>query len=243
MSEMYKFYNGKSKILIDYIKHFVLRNYFVSETGEDILIKRYIDINPGRYIDVGAHHPLINSNTYLLYKSGWSGYAIEPQKQFNFLWRMTRKRDKLINAIVSNSKNALLYNYSNTLLATTNTSVADFHNLSKNPIKVWSPQAIKLCDLLPNSLSIYDNFALFIDVEGSELDVLKTIKWYSQKPRVIVVESWTKPWLASNKVNNFLTIKGYQLEAYTGISAIYVATKFINKTKNLASQLSEYLQP
>jgi FkbM family methyltransferase len=239
---VYAIYKDKFKILIDCLKHFVFRDHFVSETGEDILIKKYVDVNPGRYIDVGAHHPLVKSNTYLLYKRGWSGYAIEPQKQFNFLWRMVRRRDKLVNAVVSNYKNVLLYNYSNTLLATTNKSVADFHNKSRIPTNVYPRETIKLCSLLPKPLSVYDNFVLFIDVEGSELDVLSTINWNSQKPRVIVVESWAKPWSPGNKLNNLLTKKGYQLEAYTGVSAIYVAIKFINKTKDLQAQLSEYLR-
>ena len=31
----------------------------------------------GFYIDIGCHHPIINSHTYLLYKKGWMGINVD----------------------------------------------------------------------------------------------------------------------------------------------------------------------
>ena len=54
------------------------RNCF-SQEGEDTLLERIMgDINyTGSYIDIGAHHPVIFSNTYKFYLSGWRGINIE----------------------------------------------------------------------------------------------------------------------------------------------------------------------
>ena len=46
--------------------------------GLDVVVKDILkNKTKGIYIDVGCHHPLINNNTYLLYKSGWRGINID----------------------------------------------------------------------------------------------------------------------------------------------------------------------
>ena len=46
--------------------------------GLDVVIKDiFKNKKKGIYIDVGCHHPLINNNTYLLYKNGWRGINVE----------------------------------------------------------------------------------------------------------------------------------------------------------------------
>ena len=42
--------------------------------GEDLFIKDYFkDKKKGFYVDVGCYHPIHRNNTFLLYKTGWSG--------------------------------------------------------------------------------------------------------------------------------------------------------------------------
>ena len=73
---------------------YVKNNYFVkkksySMNGEDLFINNYFKDKIGFYVDVGAYHPLELSNTYLLYKRGWSGINIDINSlsidYFNFL--------------------------------------------------------------------------------------------------------------------------------------------------------------
>ena len=49
-----------------------------SQNGEDLFLFKYFKHEKGIYVDVGANHPIKNSNTYLLYKNGWKGINIEP---------------------------------------------------------------------------------------------------------------------------------------------------------------------
>ena len=46
--------------------------------GLDLIINAiFKNKKKGTYIDIGCHHPLINNNTYILHKRGWSGINID----------------------------------------------------------------------------------------------------------------------------------------------------------------------
>ena len=47
----------------------------------------------GTYVDVGANHPIIYSNTYHLYRLGWSGLAIDPLPTHKKRFLKTRPKD------------------------------------------------------------------------------------------------------------------------------------------------------
>ena len=55
----------------------------------------------GFYIDVGCQHPVMNNNTYLLYKKGWNGINIDLDKKNIDLFSFYRKRDLNINVAIS----------------------------------------------------------------------------------------------------------------------------------------------
>ena len=46
--------------------------------GEDKLLSLFCPCPTGFYVDVGAFHPIVGSNTYKLYLRGWRGITIEP---------------------------------------------------------------------------------------------------------------------------------------------------------------------
>ena len=53
-------------------------NLCYSQNGEDLILNRFLENKEkGFFIDVGAHHPIRFSNTYLFYKKGWSGINID----------------------------------------------------------------------------------------------------------------------------------------------------------------------
>lgn len=65
---------------------------------------------------------------------------------------------------------------------------------------------------------------LSIDVEGLDLDVLKSNNWERFKPKVIYIEDWqmTELLYRETEINAVLHSKGYNIVAFTGLSAIYV---------------------
>jgi hypothetical protein len=63
----------------------------------------------GFYVDVGANHPKFGSNTYRLYRQGWSGLVIEPNPEFAQTFRLLRPRDKFVCEDVSPEEGTLTY--------------------------------------------------------------------------------------------------------------------------------------
>ncbi|MBO9627365.1 MAG: hypothetical protein J7484_13455, partial [Microbacterium sp.] len=54
-----------------------------AQNREDVLLHRvFRGIENGRYIDIGAGHPRLDSVTKSLYELGWSGINIEPIPEF-----------------------------------------------------------------------------------------------------------------------------------------------------------------
>ena len=82
---MYKFLPSKLKSNI-YKKYmwlkFLYENFVAllrkskvsySDFKEDLILEGIFGSLTGSYVDVGAGHPVIGSNSYLFYKKGWSG--------------------------------------------------------------------------------------------------------------------------------------------------------------------------
>jgi FkbM family methyltransferase len=90
---------GPYKRLIVAVRHSLEKRPSYSQHGEDrriVALLEGFNFDQGRYIDVGANHPTDISNTYLLYRSGWSGIIIEPNPEFVRLFRLFRPRDTVL---------------------------------------------------------------------------------------------------------------------------------------------------
>ena len=188
-----KFLYSKNKNIFKYIYFYV--QYFKSKIklkksysnwGIDMMADFiFREKNKGVYIDIGCHHPMINNNTYPLYKRGWNGINIDIDysaiDSFNFL----RSKDTNIEIAVSdNVGNSDLFFYHNRAAKNT---------LSKEKgLDAKQIRSIKTTTL--NKIiqeSIYKdqkiNF-LTIDVEGFELNVLRGFDFKKYKPELVVVE-------------------------------------------------------
>ncbi|HED37131.1 MAG TPA: FkbM family methyltransferase, partial [Ignavibacteria bacterium] len=63
-----------------------------SQLGEDLIVNfilKNFKIDKPTYVDIGAHHPIYLSNTYLFYKNGSRGICIEPDPE---LFRNIKKK-------------------------------------------------------------------------------------------------------------------------------------------------------
>src|SRR4051812_24778781 len=49
-----------------------------AQNSEDILIDRLFRGEVGTFMDIGACHPLLDSNTWFFYSRGWRGVNFEP---------------------------------------------------------------------------------------------------------------------------------------------------------------------
>jgi len=80
-----------------------------SQDGEDLLASRILTNSPGFYLDIGSGHPTFHSNTYLFYKLGWSGIAVDPNPALVDKWKKHRTRDTFINRAFATSNQDIEY--------------------------------------------------------------------------------------------------------------------------------------
>ena len=190
---------------------FPKKNY--SLLGEDKFIEKYFrNKAKGFYIDVGCYHPLVGNNTQLLYRKGWNGINLDINyysiKIFNFL----RKRDINIHLGISNKKDKLTMYYRK--------EINMLNTLDEKIAKIYFKNGYKKKNIQVNTLDycIHKNFKklnkidfINIDVEGLELNVLKSLNFAIYKPQLVCVEIHNYKNLKSNKVYNFLVKKSYKI--------------------------------
>jgi len=165
---------------------------YYSQEGEDILLSRIFENKKtGFFVDVGAHHPQRFSNTFLLYKRGWHGINIDPLPGSMKIFEKIRPRDTNLEIAVSEKEQELTYYmFSEPALNGFSKNISMQRQNEdceiKNMIKVPSlPLATILANHLPKR-QIID--LLNVDVEGLDLEVLKSNDWRIYRPKIILVE-------------------------------------------------------
>ena len=167
---------------------FSKKNYSVF--GEDKFIERYFRNKPkGFYIDVGCYHPLDGNNTQLLYKKGWNGINLDINYYSIELFNFLRKGDINIHSGISNKKNRLTMYYRKeiNMLNTLDEKIAKMNfrngykkkNIQVNTLNYFISKYFKKLDMID---------FMNIDVEGVELNVLKSLNFKIYKPKLICVE-------------------------------------------------------
>ena len=162
--------------------------------GEDIFINNYFrNKSKGFYIDVGCYHPLHGSNTQLLYKKGWSGINFDISEFSIKLFDHFRKRDINIRSGISNisCKKEFYFRKDINMLNTLNKDIAQIH--FRNGYETGEVEVNTLNYFLGKYFKEDLKIDLLkIDVEGEELNVLKSIDFDFYKPQLISIEIHNK---------------------------------------------------
>lgn len=181
-----------------------------AQFGEDaVLLELFKNVNHGRYVDVGAHHPYRYSNTYLLYKKGWYGVNIDPNPHTIVLFNTARPDDENICAGVGSAGVLTYYRFSDPAVNTFKKEEAEKWK-GRSFLKFLGTTDVEvkpLSELVEGSVDL-----LTVDAEGMDLEVLQSYDW-KHCPKVIVIEG--------DESKQFLVKKGYTLYAERGASRIY----------------------
>jgi FkbM family methyltransferase len=188
-----------------------------SQFGEDLVVRSHFsdfDNSIGRFVDVGAFHPFIFSNTALLSKLGWRGINIDcdPVKIARF--EKLRPLDKNICAAVGAvQRNMIRLEYGPEALTNRIVATDEKNLLSVCGEQLWkaSPITVKtLTDIIEQSVFRGQHFHyLNVDCEGLDLSVLKGLDFSRYSPDLITVEALSKT--AQAELTAFLEPLGYQL--------------------------------
>lgn len=163
-----------------------------AQEGEDLLVRRLLNFQEhGFYVDVGAHHPRRFSNTYLFYLQGWRGVNIDASLGSMEPFRQKRPRDINLERAVHDTVCELpFYCFAESALNTFDAALARFYQshgwqLVQVRTLVTVPLHQLLRDWLPPGQVI--DF-LTVDVEGSDLAVLRSNNWERFRPRLVLAE-------------------------------------------------------
>jgi len=190
-------------------KIFISRDSY-ADSKEDLFILKNIK-KRGFYIDVGCHHPTRLNNCHLLYKKGWRGINIDINKSTIDLFNFARPEDININAAVSLKEQEVNFFYDKPL---------SLYNSLKKQKNLKFKKTIKSykLDSLIKKTKYKDQPIDFlsVDVEGKDLEVLKSLNFNTYKPRYICVEIWGKEKnksfkLRNDKIFKFLKEKNYSV--------------------------------
>ena len=165
-----------------------------SQFGEDKFLYNLFEKNyVGKYLDVGCFHPTKHNNTSLFYKNGWQGINIDLNPLTIDLFNFMRPNDININTAVSSeeSEKTLFFlsenNTQNTLSENQLLFLKKHHNLRDEEIIKKKIQTRRLDKILEENN--FDNIDFMnLDVEGHELEVLKTINFKKTKLKYLCIE-------------------------------------------------------
>ncbi|MCK5096120.1 MAG: FkbM family methyltransferase [Candidatus Pacebacteria bacterium] len=214
------------------IKNFFTRGFckhYYSQGGEDILISAIFgNKKDGFFVDVGAYHPKHYSNTQLLHEKGWSGINIDPNPDNMKSFRRGRKRDVNLQIGISKKSDTLTYyNFAHPCFNTFSKDVAD-EVLKKRWVKLLEKIQVPcypLRDILAKHVPKNKKIDLLnVDVEGFDLQVLRSNDWKKFRPHVIIIEdhSFDPNDPTKAEIYTFLKERSYNIHAYTGMSLIFV---------------------
>ena len=225
------------KFLKVFLKSFTHKKISYSYGGIDSLVLNiFKNQKNGFYLDIGCGHPIKNNNTYLLNKRGWSGINIDLDEENIDLFNSYRKKDVNLATAVSDKEGETdLYFYHNkSALNTISKENADFQKAKVSAIKKIKTQTIN--KIIENS-QFKDRKIDFlsVDVEGSELAILKNFDFTKYSPKVIVVEyldlSLKKLEIKNLDINNIIKSEIYKLiesNNYTLVNILHSDLVFIN---------------
>lgn len=200
-----------------------------SQQGEDLILDRLLSRllgknlwSPGIYVDVGAYHAIDHSVTYLLYKRGWQGIAFDPSTQTEKSFKIWRPRDTFICKAVGEADKVEVSFY--TPINASNMSLVNTKYPEKEADyrKILVQQVNLTQELKRHNISKVD--VLNVDIEGAEMEVLKTFDFDYFKPSIVAIEihgNDIQRALATEEAV-FLLSRGYRCTASAVITYFFV---------------------
>ena len=198
------------------------------QSGEDIIVaSEFGKKKNGFYIDIGAFHPKLFSNTYLFYKKGWKGIVVEPNLELLKIHEEIRPRDVHVNAGVGEIETVMEYIMMNDPASNTFINEEALESVEKAGRKIVGKKQVAV---LPLKKILYQYVPqgteidiLSVDTEGMDLSVLKSNDWKKYRPKIIICEdmefdlaNWKK-----SKITTYLMDLGYELLGKTPYSLIF----------------------
>jgi FkbM family methyltransferase len=235
-----KRFRGKCKTGLQVIKSEAHASY--SQAGEDMIVNYLftsLGIQYPTYLELGTNQPILCNNTYFFYQKGCKGVCIEPDKEMCKIIRRKRDKDTVLNIGIglNNNPEAFFYLFPGRMNAWSTFSEEEAKVRKKKsglqfervtvPLKTINDIIEKYFNPCPNFISI--------DVEGIDLEILKSLNFNRFKPEVICVETITFSITNTEEklqgIIDFMHAQGYITYGDTHINTIFCRKELFKKWK------------
>lgn len=204
-----------------------------AQNGEDVVLWRALGSVPrGRYVEVGANDPSIDSISRAFYDAGWRGLCIEPVAALAERYRAERPGDTVVEAAITDADTdtVVLHQIDGTGLSTLDEAVVVGHQQSGLQVHDVKVPAKRLDAVLDEAgWSGLDIHFMVVDVEGAEASALASLDLTTWRPWVLVIES-TRPRTTEptqHEWEHLVLGAGYQFSLFDGLSRFYVADEHV----------------
>ncbi|MDE3066832.1 MAG: FkbM family methyltransferase [Verrucomicrobiota bacterium] len=187
-----------------------------SQFGEDLLLWKYFGgKSEGFFVEVGANHPTLCSQTWFFEQRGWRGMLVEPIARNCELLRQQRPGSRVFQCALSapEQRGRARLNVAAGGDGLSGLVVNDGVVVER----VEEVEVRTLDEILAEAGNPKLDF-VSIDVEGMELQVLRGFDLSRHRPTVLLVEDW----LHGLGVQRHLARHGYRVVKRTGVNNWYV---------------------
>jgi FkbM family methyltransferase len=203
-----------------------------AQRQEDVVLKRlFAKLESGTFIDVGANDPIIESVSYWAHKLGWRGVNIEPNPRLFDRIVVERPNDYNFNVAIGDRLGVVEFSlFDPPLHGRSGVGVQGINSVAPRVERV---QMLSLEYVI--ELTGVDSFDfLSVDVEGFELEVLRSANWETFRPKLVLVEVLHPVTSLPNLgVRQFLEGFGYVLALHDGLNDYYLEKEFYKEYGHL----------
>lgn len=210
-------------------------SHHFGQSAEDVTVLRLFNkLRNGFYVDIGAFHPRKYSNTYALHQYyDWKGINIDASKEAISLFDLERPNDINIHTAVGNIEGKKTY-WKFDFPARNTISLINVERQLEKGARIIGQEVVAirpLSQILKRHLPKGKRIDLLnLDVEGVEIQVLKSNDWEEYRPKVLLVEDYSvqKEGLGSSEIHKYLVEHRYKFFSHTFDTTIYIDTDPLN---------------
>lgn len=213
------------KFLINLLRYYkIFIRYGLGYEGEAWFANNYIwpYKKKGFYVDIGCYHPIKFSQTFKLYKFGWTGINIDISKESIDLFNLFRSKDKNLNIGISH-KSGLEEAYFNKNISTTNSIGQNYSNeINKKNFFIRKIKTKTINQIFEEN-NIFEVDFLKIDCEGMDLSIIKTFNFEKYKVNFLSIE------FIYGDVGNFIKKKNSNIQS---VHQLFLKSEIYQVLKN-----------
>lgn len=174
----------------------------------------------GVYVDLGCSHPVNKSLTAFLRDFGWTGLAVDGNPDYAPEWEQAGFKDHFLSAVLSDNPEARFVIHDNSFTSRISDSPSTDYP-ERWGINRVEERAGMYIEFILSKWKISKINLLSCDLEGHDLQVLKTFHWDQHQPDIVIVEHTAAGEAINHELLNFVMGQGYDVLHFFAANVIF----------------------